>query len=274
MRRALIGGATAPDIHVMSWNIRRRATGPWVRPADGWRGRAPRIAAVLAAERPTVLCAQEVLPAQARALHDALGAHHLRIGDGRGRGGRGEGSPLFYDASRLELLDAEVSALSDTPDVLGSRSWGNPFARVLVHARFRDRATKTTFVVIGTHLDPFSARSRCESATAIARIVSAASDPVIVAGDFNADVAARSLQPLFADGMLRDSWPGAAARRTPGWATYAGYRRPRRGGHRIDAILVSAGVSVGATAIDGRSVDGGWPSDHLPVHALVRIDPT
>ena len=120
----LIGPATAPHLHMMSFNIRRRMPRPQPRAADRWKDRAPRVGALLRAERPTVLAVQEALPDQAALVRDELGNRYRFVGRGHGSRGRGEASPLFWDDHRLALLGWQQLALSDHPDRAGSASWG------------------------------------------------------------------------------------------------------------------------------------------------------
>ena len=268
--RAVIGPARAPELHIMSWNIRRRMPRVLARSADRWCRRAPGITALLTTERPTVLCAQEVLPDQLGALYEGLGRGYHHVGFGRSADGGGEACPIMYDADRLELEGWEQSALSDTPRLPGSTSWGNPFPRILVGARFRDRATSRRIHVMNTHLDPFSARSRLRAAVAIGDLVGPGEPPTVLAGDLNAGPSSDAVRALFAAGLV-DSWDGARSRATGEWGTYGRYRRPRRHGDRIDWILTSSRLRVTQAAINPFR-HGGWPSDHLPVQAVVRTE--
>ena len=266
---AVVGPVEAPGIHVMSWNIRRRIPDLLTRPADRWRRRALGVSALLAAERPTVLCAQEVLPEQRGALTEGLGSDYRLLGDGRAADGGGEACPIVYDSGRLELAEWEQSALSDTPRRPGSTSWGNLFPRILVRAVFRDRTTSHRLQVINTHLDPFSPASRLKSAAAIGELVGSCDSPTVVTGDLNAGPASGALRELRAAG-LADSWTAARHRVTREWGTYGGYRSPRRHGARIDWILTSPCLQVTTGAINPSRHAGAWPSDHLPVQAVVR----
>lgn len=265
----LIGPVDAPGLHVMSFNIRRPMGVLAPRRADRWANRRPRVGALLAAERPALLCLQEAVPRQVRAVLTALGRGHRFVGHGRERRSTGEGCPVVYDADRLELLAWRQHALSSHPDRPGSRSWGNPVPRIAVSARFRDLATGAVLEVVNTHLDPFSSRSRVRSVAYLRSILG--SVPTIVTGDLNAGGGSRAVRALLADPRLTDAWSLAADRRSPAFGTFAGYRMPRVGGPRIDRIVVSAGVTVGRAAVNARRVDGGWPSDHLPVQAVVHL---
>lgn len=270
--RPLVGAASAPALHVMSWNIRRPLPRLLTTPADRWDRRAPRLCALLAAERPTVLGAQEVCAGQSEVVRLALGGHYRCLGRGRSAGGVGEACPIFYDARRLEVLDWEQSALSDHPGRPGSVSWGNVVPRVMVRASFRDRVTARRFLVVNTHLDPLSARSRRRSARAILAVAAASALPTVVTGDLNAGPSSAVVGELMSGGLLADSWHRARSRGSGEWGTYAAYRAPREDGRRIDRILVSPAVSVALAAINPLRYGGGWASDHLPVHAVVELD--
>lgn len=269
---AVIGRVEAPGIHVMSWNVRRPVPAALTRAADRWDARAPRVRALLGSERPTVLCAQEVLAEQIGTLRDGLGPGFALVGRGRGAGCGGEACPIFYDESRFALVGWDQTALSDTPDRPGSVSWGNLFPRVVVVATFEDRVTGRELTVLNTHLDPLSRRSRVRSARAIRDLVAGGEAPAVVAGDLNAGPSDPAVRELLADGTLVDSWEVAESRRTESWGTYAAYREPRRGGTRIDWILATSQVRVTDAAINPRRHRGGWPSDHLPVQAVLRLD--
>lgn len=267
----VIGRVQAPGIHIMSWNIRRPVPAAMTRAADRWSVRGPRLRALLGAEQPTVLCAQEVLPEQVGAVLEGLGPGFEHVGRGRAADGGGEACPIFYDSARLDLLGWEQSALSDTPDRPGSVSWGNMFPRVLVAARFRDRGTGGVLLVVNTHLDPLSRRSRVRSARAVRALLVARAVPAVVAGDLNAGPSDAAVRELLAEGTLVDSWGACQNRRTGQWGTYAGYREPRSSGTRIDWILATSQVNVTDAAINPHPHGGGWPSDHLPVQAVVRL---
>ncbi|MDZ8276207.1 endonuclease/exonuclease/phosphatase family protein [Microbacterium aquimaris] len=268
MDTALIGAAAPPSLHVMSFNMRRRLPIS-IRSVDRWDRRRRAVEALIRTEKPTVLGVQEAMPEQADVVAAVLGADHQRIGRGRDRDGRGEGCPLFWDARRLDLLSGEQVALSPTPHEPGSRGWGNPVPRVAVVARFRDRSTSDEFVVVNTHLDVFSRRSRLHAARLLRAVLTTTPGAGIILGDMNARPGSATARELWRDG-LRDAWTSADRRLTPEWATFADYREPRRGA-RIDWIGVTDDVHVDAIGIGTFRTADGWPSDHLPVHALVRV---
>ncbi len=267
---ALIGPVPAPALHVMTYNIRRRIA-PNLRPADRWAARAPLIRTLLEDERPALLGVQEAMPRQAAAVAAALGPRWRSIGHGRDADGQGEGCPIFFDGDRLELRGWSQHALSDEPEVAGSRSWGNVLPRVRVRAAFSDRRTGASFVAVNTHLDPFSARSRVRSAATLRALAAAETAPTVVMGDLNSRPGSPPIRALLAADTLRDAWEVAERRTSPEWDTHTNYRPPRSTGRRIDWIAVTADVRVAEIAVNTRAVSGRWPSDHLPVQAVLVI---
>ena len=270
----LIGPVTAPDLHVMTFNIRRRFRHLRPDSPDRWETREPLVRRILAAEQPTLLGVQEALADQVEVVAAGLGPHYSWVGHGRDPAGGGEAGPIFYDTRRLELTGWRQLALSSTPDTPGSRSWGNLVPRVVVSAEFTDRATGTRLLAFNTHFDHLSRKSRLESAGYILALCRTAStaDPtavIVVTGDFNTGVDSAAYRRLTADGSLRDAWDAAATRLTPQWGTFSNYRRRRPGGKRIDLILVGGGAEVLSTGINAARFDGRAASDHEPVQAVL-----
>ena len=267
----LIGAAAAPDLAVMTYNVRRRLPPLPFGRADRWSERGALLRRLLAAERPSIVGVQEALGDQARFVAASLGPAYRAIGRGRNADGGGEGCPVVYDSARLELLDWNQLALSNTPGVPGSRSWGNPIPRIAVVARFRDRHTAATLRFVNTHLDPFSARSREHSARVLGAMLATEQYPTVFTCDANARTGSRPYRELTAAAGLADAWLAADRRLTPEWNTYSGYRPPRVGGRRIDWLLVGGGIEVREVGINAVRFAGAAASDHEPVQALLRL---
>ncbi|MDJ0339648.1 endonuclease/exonuclease/phosphatase family protein [Cryobacterium sp. PH31-O1] len=268
---ALIGTVAAPDLHVMSFNIRRRLPHLNARSPDRWVHRRPLLKRLLAAEQPALIGMQEALFDQANFVRHALGDGYRSIGYGREANKGGEGCPIFYDSRRLRVLEWKQSALSDTPSRPGSTSWGNHTPRVVVDASFRDIATGVEFQAVNTHFDHRSRSSRLRSADVLRRIVAASLLPTIVTGDFNTDAATAPYDRLTGQGLLLDAWNTAEERVTEEWGTFLNYRPPQRNLKRIDWLLVTPGVTVLKAAINVNRYEGGWPSDHAPMQTVVNF---
>ena len=191
---------------------------------------------------------------------------------------------MFYDATRLELLDWRQVALSDTPDRAGSRSWGNLIPRVAVIAHLRDRLTSTEFRCINTHLDHLSGRSRLRSLEYLRDEIAAEAGPAILTGDFNTGPGSPALDALLDGGALDDAWRSAGERGSAEYATGpTGVNRPSTPSCRISPGPYGASVLTTGTpqriddgrgggdahrhvAGDGRAVGMGRPV--LVVHRL------
>ncbi|GAB3523773.1 endonuclease/exonuclease/phosphatase family protein [Arthrobacter monumenti] len=267
----LLGPCMAPELHLMTFNIRRPMPHLNKRSPDAWTYRQGAVRRLMTAEQPTLLGLQEAMPIQMQFLASVLPSSFDSVGHGRKSDGSGEHCPIFFDSNRLELLRWDQQALSATPKVPGSTSWGNRIPRILVSATFRDLETGHEFVALNTHLDHISLKSRVRSGAAILDDVLAAELPVILVGDFNVDVDSRLHRLLVSSGALSDAWRTAKDRLTAHWGTFPNYRPPRNDAKRIDWILAGSSIATERAGININTYDGVWPSDHAPVQAAVRF---
>ena len=266
-----IGPTAPPDLHVMTYNIRRRMTRLPPRSKDAWSRRKHLLGPLLATELPALLGVQEALLDQSRFVGESLGAGYARIGYGRNANRDGEACPIFYDTERVELVGWRQFALSGTPLVPGSRSWGNRVPRLVVQAEFRDLATGIPFRSFNTHFDHQSPHARLQSAKMLTRLIALGEGPVIVTGDANADVGSAPYRELTHNAGLVDAWLMPERRLSDDYTTFSNYRAPTVGGKRIDWLLVGGGIEVRAMGINAVRFDGAAPSDHEPVQAVLRF---
>ena len=267
----LIGPATGERLHVISFNIRYDSKAAPPSP-DAWVTRRPILAELLGTESPTVLGVQEALYGQVKEVLSDIPPQYDWIGLGREGGGRGEFMSVYFDAERVEPLDYDHFWLSDTPNAIGSASWGNTVVRMVTWVRFRDKRSGREFVHVNTHFDHQSENSRQRSAELVRDRIGGFDPnlPVVLTGDFNTKAGdSESYRILTAE--LADAWDSAAERLTPAWGTFGGYKEPVEGGDRIDWILHNDKVRVLKAAINTFRKDGYFPSDHLPVQALVEL---
>ncbi|MWV51192.1 hydrolase [Rathayibacter sp. VKM Ac-2803] len=267
----LIGRTEAPELHAMTYNIRRRMPRLTARAVDQWEHRRPLIRRLLEAEQPSILAIQEALPDQAAFVQDVLGSSFEGMGFGRDPDRGGERVMLFVDRSRFAVRDWSQIALSATPDVAGSRSWGNRIPRTAVIAELTDHATHRDLTVVSTHFDHLSQRSRLCSAELLARRVLALGQPAIVMGDANTDAGTAPYRALLDEAGLADSWVVAGRHLSHSWSTFSNYRPPKPG-RRIDWLVATANAfEVVAAGINAVRYDGAAASDHEPVQALLRF---
>jgi endonuclease/exonuclease/phosphatase family metal-dependent hydrolase len=262
------------SVRVMTFNI-RYGTAP-----DGehaWPLRRDLAFRAIREFAPAVLGVQEALRFQLDEIAAEL-PHYGEIGVGRDDGERaGEYSAILYDTRRLAPLETGTFWLSDTPHVPGSMTWGNRVSRLVTWARFRDHALNATYYVFNTHWDHESQPARERSATLLLdrmRSRTAADDPVLLLGDFNAGLDNPAFRALLADpGMpLHDTFR-VAQPQAPESGTYHAFRDDRSGA-RIDIILASPHWRTRAADIVHLRDGNRYPSDHYPVTAIVQLNRT
>jgi len=256
------------ELSVMTFNLRYASD----TPPNDWAVRRPVVAELLRQFAPDVLGTQEGLYRQLTDLSDDLPEYDW-IGLGRVGGSRGEFMAVFYLRERLEPLEYDHFWLSDTPEVIGSASWGNNVRRMVTWVRFRERATGGEFYFVNTHFDHQSQPSRERSAELVARRIEAWQTdlPVLLVGDFNAIAGDNPVYDrLVSKAGFTDTWT-AAAERGPQVATFHNYVGPIADGPRIDWILARGRVESLSSEIVTYARDGQYPSDHFPVAARLRL---
>lgn len=257
-------------MHVMSFNLRFAGE----EEPNSWSVRAPVMGELLRRERPDLIGTQEGLYGQLCDVAAELGPDYGAIGLGRDGGSRGEFMMVFYAKERLRPLAYDHFWLSDTPSVMGSKTWGGCCARMVTWVRFADLRAGGEFYAVNTHLEVLDAGARAKSADLLlARFAEFEPGvPVVLTGDFNEPAATGEVvyDALVTNGPLVDTWL-TARDRGPLYATFHGYRPLVPGGVRIDWILTSPGVDVARTRLNTFARDGQYPSDHLPLQVELTL---
>lgn len=264
---------------------------------DRWEKRRGLFMDVIRQNDPDVIGLQEALRFQIDEIRKEFPAY-AEVGVGRDDGKtKGEYSAVLFRSSRLSLATGESSGtfwLSDTPEKVASKTWGNGITRICTWARLRE-ADGRDFVIFNCHLDHQSDASRRKSVELIASrmLRYAPGGPVILTGDFNCG------EPSLAIQFLNGRSPTAGGGGVQGWE---GLIDTFRAVHPDDANVRTfhafKGVSdttgkdgpqdaltakidyifvdkdhwrVLDAAIDRTSRDGRYPSDHFPVVARVQM---
>ncbi len=254
--------AMAQNLRVMSFNVRLpvESDGP-----NRWEARRELAADMVARENPDLIGTQELFQHQGDELVARL-PQYAWFGRGRKGGGeRDEHMGVFYRKDRLRVLESGDFWLSDTPEVVGSITWGNLYPRMVTWARFQRIADGATFVLYNTHLpyrdEDEPARERC-AALIVARLRQLSPDePVILTGDFN--TAPESPTHALLAAALTDAWTAAPRRRGPA-ATFHNFTG--KADQRIDWLLYR-GLQVKNARTVTTNRRGRYPSDHFPVVA-------
>lgn len=263
-------GSSRGELHVMSYNLRYASD----TPPNTWADRRPVMREQLRQARPQLIGTQEGLYSQLNDIAADLGPAYDSIGLGREGGSKGEFMMIFFDQRRLQPLEYDHFWLSDTPDVIGSKTWGGCCPRMVTWVRFKDKVSGKQFYAVNTHFEAFDATARSKSADLLLQRMAKFDPalPVIATGDFNeaAKPGLTVYDKLVTNGPLDDSWM-TAEQRSELWGTFHGYKPLTPNGNRIDWILTTPGLRVSKASINTFSKNGQFPSDHLPVESWISL---
>ncbi len=270
--------ALAPDdarVRVMTFNIR------YDNPNDGenaWPRRKEMVASMIRFHHADLVGVQEALRGQIDALAGLL-PEYAWFGVGRDDGrDKGEFSAIFYRRDRFTRLDGQTFWLSETPEVIGSKSWDAAITRVVTWCKFRDLRTKKVFYHFNTHFDHRGVQAREQSARLLrARIPQIASrQQFILTGDFNCNESAAPYQVITA----KDA-PGGVLLFDTRYISKFGHHGPTTtfnnfktlaGASTIDYIFVGQRIRVWQHGALSDTFDGRFPSDHIPVLAEIELE--
>jgi endonuclease/exonuclease/phosphatase family metal-dependent hydrolase len=253
---------------VMTFNLRYASA----TPPNAWAQRRPVMRECIEKISPDVFGTQEGLYNQLKDMASDL-PQYAWIGLGRDGGSRGEFMAVFYRTNRLEPLAFDHFWLSDTPEVIGSSTWGNSNRRMVTWVKFLDRQSRQSFYFFNTHLDHQVQLAREKGAALIRQRIEALKTdlPVLLVGDFNATAGANQAYTILTgDGFLSDTWTTAALRRGEGLNTFHGFSPLKKDGIRIDWILSRGVAKINWEEIVVFEKNGQYPSDHLPVAAQIQ----
>jgi endonuclease/exonuclease/phosphatase family metal-dependent hydrolase len=264
-------------LEVMSFNIRLGTAN------DGdnhWTRRREMLFALLREQDPDLVGLQEAFRFQIEEILAAVPGYGV-VGVGRddGKAG-GETSAILFKVSRFHVAQSGTFWFSDTPDVPGTRTWGNRYNRVSSWARFIDR-DGTAFWHYNLHLDHESQPSRERSTELLLQRIDARAfpdEPVIVTGDFNVGEDNPALHRLVGAPGAPASAPRAFVDSfrvlhpdTTEVGTFTAFKFGETKGDKIDYVLVRPGTRVLSADILRTSQDGRYPSDHFPVVATIEL---
>jgi endonuclease/exonuclease/phosphatase family metal-dependent hydrolase len=226
---------------------------------------------------PDLIGFQEVLADQ----YDEITAHmkgYAFCGVARNDGKRsGEWSMIAYRKDRFTELKHGDFWLSETPEVIGSKSWDAAITRICSWAKLRETATGREFIYANTHFDHKGVVARQKSSRLLTTKLTelGAGGPVILTGDFNIDednpAYAVLVRPEAGDTIRwTDAYRAVHPKRGPKEASFNGFK-PIVEGSRIDFIFHTEHLAAtGATIEQVAPVEGRWPSDHYAVTAVLK----
>ncbi|HEX7861305.1 MAG TPA: endonuclease/exonuclease/phosphatase family protein [Verrucomicrobiae bacterium] len=267
----LNAAASAETLRVMTYNIRYASTNK----PNAWADRRPIMKECLTKADPDIFGTQEGVYYQLRELESDIPQYRW-IGTGRDGGSRGEFMAIFYRHERFEPLEYDHFWLSDTPEVIGSTTWGNSNRRMVTWIRFKDKKSDAEFYIVNTHFDHQIQLAREKAAELLLTRVKRLKEnlPLFVLGDFNAKGGVnKAYKILTTDDWLTDTWNTAKEKRGEVVATFNNFEKAIPGDNRIDWILTRNVDAPAWIEINTCQKDGQYPSDHFPVTAEFALKP-
>jgi endonuclease/exonuclease/phosphatase family metal-dependent hydrolase len=256
-------------------------------PNDGknrWEHRADLVAKTILDSQAHLVCLQEDKAHQVDDLKKRLPEFEF-IGKGRNATGSGERCSIAFNRKHFKAKDKGDFWLSDTPDKVGSNTWGDKYPRKVTWAILEARKSKKILLVLNTHF-PEGKRDtlREKGADVMVRWLTERTGAskkkkrrkpvaILVCGDFNSDAGTPPQKAFTAETGLamRDAWletPPDPFDPRPG--TYNGFRGLKTQ-QRIDWLLVGGPIRVLKTGKISEPIDGRYPSDHYPVFADLEV---
>ena len=189
---------------IISFNV-RYSSAPEIDGDNRWELRRDASVKMVAKHKPLVMGLQEACPEQIDFLDLNL-TGYKHIGVGRDDGKRaGEMMAIYYDTTRLTLLDSGTFWLSETPEKV-SIGWDAACNRTCTWGHFKVNDTGFEFLYFNTHLDHLGSQARKNSIKLIVDKMTELNPdnvPVFLSGDFNSTTDDPIFDPLKAS--LKDA---------------------------------------------------------------------
>ncbi len=250
-------------LKIVTSNIR------FANPADGqndWEFRRPLLLSLLDDLSADILGTQEGREPQIREL--AEGLKNLDLVAGHRTWITERMYPcLFINPKKIKLIRSGDIWLSDTPSVPASKSFESSFPRLCTWAEVEITECGLKLMVINTHLDHVLQETRkMQARVLVDEIKLINSWPKILMGDFNESPTTFIKEELLNGLNLKDPWVEKGLKEETSHHSFKGLES---GGDRIDWILVPENFAIEIIALEKRSFDGAFPSDHFPLFATV-----
>ena len=290
------------DVRAASYNIRCETTESNAQ--NQWSNRRTALVTLVKSMAPHIIGFQEVRSGQYNYLKEQLPGYTF-YGRFRDNGSNSEACPVAYLKDRFDFLDGGTFWLSATPDVVGSKAWGNGIAasghpRICTWTLLKDKQTNGFICFACTHLDlnagpRLAGMNLILSPEYIGRFLSRGI-PVVIVGDMNECEDSSAM--VAATSVMNDSFFASETRPTGSWRTFNGFswQDPAREiaatdavltyrtaaertavsesiGKRIDFLFTSRDIRTRtfATRNDARDGVSYYPSDHYPVVADLTL---
>ncbi len=273
---------------MMSFNIRgfsRRSDG-----VHDWAHRAAFNVATIKRYAPDLIGLQELQAESLATYREKLPEYAPILGPGAGNKAPHEFNAIFFDPTRLRVLDSGGFWLSETPD-RHSSAWRTRVVRSANWAKFGSPSAGLSFVHLNTHLDHVSGLARAKGSELILRKIAQLQEggfPAVVTGDFNCLPQSFPYRS-FAGNGFEDTFLAAGNEDDEDAGTFHAFKglryfllrcgdrvRHGRKPRRIDWILLKNGQQRLRTEAheilrDRHARSAVYPSDHYPILAALAL---
>lgn len=262
--------SSTQTLQAMSFNIRYDNAGDG---GNAWPNRQDKVAHIFKKHDVSLGGLQEVLHNQMLWLQNNMTDYEF-IGVGRDDGKtKGEFAPIFYKKSMFDLISYDTIWLSETPNVPGSKGWDAALPRIATMALLRHKASQVKILLGSAHYDHRGAQAKRNSGIVIHDYITKLRDRedvplILLTGDFNDTPNTGTTAAIERTNCLFDSRRLTDLHHGPN-STWNGFRSVEAF-ERIDYIFMNPVLPVIQQTIDAERIDGGFPSDHMPVITTMR----
>lgn len=277
----LVDGRDYNELSVISFNIRVLGGLSELIDPNSWSRRRSATPAMIKDQCPDIFGVQEALSDQLTYVGDNL-PNYSYVGVGREDGKEiseitdskesGEIMAIFYNTSKIELLDWGTYWLSTTPDV-PSISWEADYKRTMTWAKMQMKYSGKKFFYVNTHLDNHSGTAREEGLKLILdKVAEKNTDnlPVVLTGDFNIIPTDSVLDDVLGEAEMLDA--RTTATKTDNLPTFNGFGNEDESPRVIDYIYYRGFSSCPEyETIVKQYANIQYISDHYPILARLMF---
>ncbi len=255
---------------IFSMNLRYPST------EDGeniWQNRFESVAAFINKEKPLVIGTQELFDFM---YQDILRLTKVYKSFGVPRESGGEGVPILYDETKLELITGGNFWLSDTPLIPESKSWDSACIRMCTWAEFsfKDKRNKR-FRLFNTHLDHVSLNAQKKGINVVLEKIKTLNSheylPTFLLGDFNATIKSDTIN--FINKLVKHPKINIKSMYDKNLSYGASFHNftGNDKGEPIDHIYYSIELDVIASKIYREKINNRHLSDHYPIGITINL---